>query len=141
MSFFLFRRTQQSLSSLLRSYKMGIKQEYSVKESISPVKVLVVGGSYGGLAAALNLLDLCKGKQGRCSRDVEAADGLRVNVPIQIKFVDERDGYCKSAILERAELVLTRFRPLDRIPSCTRLGRICCEVMGQIRKLASFKGT
>ena len=60
-------------------------------------KVLVLGGSYGGLAAALNLLDLCAGKPARFapSSTEKSAAPKRATIPIQIKVVDERDGYCR----------------------------------------------
>lgn len=60
-----------------------------------PFKVLVIGGSYAGLAATVNLLDLCHGRPPRFNRDVlpdVAATGQKV--PLQITIVDERDGYC-----------------------------------------------
>ena len=60
-------------------------------------KVLVIGGSYGGLAAALNLLDLCSGVPARfaggSTEKRTTPDG--VAIPIQIKLIDERDGYCE----------------------------------------------
>ncbi|KAH8589395.1 hypothetical protein B0O99DRAFT_692625 [Bisporella sp. PMI_857] len=60
-------------------------------------KVLVIGGSYGGLAAALNLLDMCAGRPARFA-GATAADKLeegkpKTIIPIEIKVVDERDGY------------------------------------------------
>ncbi|PTU23334.1 hypothetical protein P175DRAFT_0555981 [Aspergillus ochraceoroseus IBT 24754] len=57
-----------------------------------PFKVLVLGGSYAGLAAALNLVDLCHGR--RCRFDVDAAgEGPGKTIPVQVTIVDERDGY------------------------------------------------
>lgn len=69
-----------------------------------PVKVLVIGGSYGGLAAALNLLDLCKGRTAgfsgsRFFSHKESACGKGgSNLPIEIKVVDERDGCCEKYV-------------------------------------------
>ncbi len=58
----------------------------------STTEVLVIGASYGGLAAALNLLDLCSGKIARSA----AGDSAQpVISPINIAVVDERDGFCK----------------------------------------------
>ena len=62
-----------------------------------PFRVLVVGGSYAGLAAALNLQDLCSGLSPRCGPPVgdgDAAEPQRFDIDITI--VDERDGYCMS---------------------------------------------
>lgn len=66
---------------------------------VNGAKVLVIGASYGGLAAALNLLDLCCGKPARFDGESkELAASKRTIIPIQIKVVDERDGYCKLHI-------------------------------------------
>ncbi|KAE9972935.1 hypothetical protein BLS_003815 [Venturia inaequalis] len=58
--------------------------------SLTPLRVLVVGGSYAGLAAALNLLDLCSGKAPRFTPDIEH---FPKPVPIKVTIVDERDGF------------------------------------------------
>lgn len=60
-----------------------------------PFKVLVVGGSYAGLAATLNLFDLCQGRRRRFSLDPEDK-GPQRKVPVQITIVDERDGFCRG---------------------------------------------
>ncbi|KAJ5329418.1 hypothetical protein N7452_009808 [Penicillium brevicompactum] len=57
-----------------------------------PFKVLIVGGSYAGLAATLNLVDLCQGRKCRFNLD-EADKAPEHKVPVQITIVDERDGY------------------------------------------------
>lgn len=93
-------RPEDSLHIIL---KMGsIKEIFSTIES--PTKVLVIGGCYGGLAAALDLLDLCHGKQARTIRFVKPDETIleqpiteRPKLPIEIKIVDERDGYCNYA--------------------------------------------
>ncbi|ROV87304.1 hypothetical protein VPNG_10399 [Cytospora leucostoma] len=56
-----------------------------------PFKVLILGGSYAGLSAALDLLDLSEGRAARRGEnDVPTHDG---NIPVDITIVDERDGY------------------------------------------------
>lgn len=60
--------------------------------SLTPLRVLVVGGSYAGLAATLNLLDLCSGKAPRFTPDIEH---FPKPVPIKVTLVDERDGFCE----------------------------------------------
>lgn len=67
-----------------------------------PFKVLVVGGSYGGLSAALNLQDICSGRAARCGPDAKKAalDGTYAGhdgpqFAVDITVVDERDGFCK----------------------------------------------
>lgn len=57
-------------------------------------RVLVIGGSYGGLSAALNLWDLSRG---RLPRFNYAYDGPAPahRIPIHTTIVDERDGYCR----------------------------------------------
>lgn len=66
-------------------------------DASAPFKVLVVGGSYSGLAAAFNLSDVCLGKVARAS--VSYVDKVEPVDPIDVEItvVDERDGFCKSA--------------------------------------------
>lgn len=52
----------------------------TVISSEKPVRILVAGGSYAGLAAITTILGLC--------RDSE-------DISLDITLVDERDGYCK----------------------------------------------
>ena len=56
-----------------------------------PTKVLILGGCYAGLSAALNLLDLCEGKLPRFAP--AESDDKRVSLSVEITIVDERDGY------------------------------------------------
>ena len=63
--------------------------------SSAPVRILVLGGGYAGLAAGLNLLDLCQGKVARFHQSFEKHVDGKPEFPIKVKFVDERDGYCK----------------------------------------------
>lgn len=57
-----------------------------------PFKVLILGGCYAGLSAALNLIDLSEGRAARQGNgEVPAHDG---RIPVDITIVDERDGYC-----------------------------------------------
>jgi NADH dehydrogenase FAD-containing subunit len=61
-----------------------------------PFKVLVAGGSYGGLSVALNLQDICRGLPARCGP--KPAEGEHVATPefdVDITIVDERDGFCQ----------------------------------------------
>jgi len=63
--------------------------------------VLVIGGCYAGLAAALNLLDLCTGKLPRCGPPPTSGGTTLVPQPIpglRVTIVDERDGYCLSSV-------------------------------------------
>ncbi|KAL2151477.1 hypothetical protein VTH82DRAFT_6575 [Thermothelomyces myriococcoides] len=60
-----------------------------------PFKVLVAGGSYGGLSAALNLYDLCRGLPPRCG-PAPADDEDLPETPqfaVDITIIDERDGF------------------------------------------------
>ncbi|KAK3989745.1 hypothetical protein QBC44DRAFT_240911 [Cladorrhinum sp. PSN332] len=62
----------------------------------TPFRILVVGGSYGGLSAALNLQDLCSNKNPRCGpKPVEGEERLDIppQVDIDITIIDERDGF------------------------------------------------
>lgn len=60
----------------------------------APYKVLVIGGSYAGLGATLNLLDLCYGKPCRFTGKTESSEPQE-KIPVQITIVDERDGFCE----------------------------------------------
>jgi hypothetical protein len=64
-------------------------------EVVTPTRILVLGGSYGGLSAALNLYDLCSGKQSRATLHTPVAGSPGPRIPVEITIVDERDGYCK----------------------------------------------
>ncbi|TQB68712.1 hypothetical protein MPDQ_002892 [Monascus purpureus] len=63
----------------------------------APFRVLVIGGSYAGFATIVNLLDLCHGKPCRFAAsktdDASRNEPEQRRVPIQVTFVDERDGY------------------------------------------------
>ncbi|THZ52916.1 FAD/NAD(P)-binding domain-containing protein [Aureobasidium pullulans] len=57
-------------------------------------KVLIIGGSYSGLAATVNLLDLCDGKPPRFSSAPANDNSKSISkLPVDITIVDERDGY------------------------------------------------
>ncbi|KAI4764316.1 FAD/NAD(P)-binding domain-containing protein [Aureobasidium sp. EXF-3400] len=56
-------------------------------------RVLVIGGSYSGLAATVNLIDLCNGKQPRFTSTPTDVVSSKTKLPVEITIVDERDGY------------------------------------------------
>ncbi|KAL2165588.1 hypothetical protein VTG60DRAFT_4268 [Thermothelomyces hinnuleus] len=60
-----------------------------------PFRVLVAGGSYGGLSAALNLYDLCRGLPPRCGPAPAEGEDLpeTPQFAVDITVVDERDGF------------------------------------------------
>lgn len=58
-----------------------------------PVRILILGGAYGGMAAAMNLADLCVGKPTRFGL-ANPQPGRKM--PLDITMVDERDGYCTT---------------------------------------------
>jgi hypothetical protein len=87
---FFCSRSFRSFHTMPSTVKeLGVEKKH---DRGSPTRVLVAGGSYGGLAAALNLLDLCERKPARFTPDGKVSENV---VPIHIKIVDERDGYCK----------------------------------------------
>lgn len=82
------RRHHASVSSLPNT--MG--SQFDASAQPEPFKVLVLGGCYAGLSAALNLIDLSEGRAARQGNGVVPAhDG---KIPVDITIVDERDGYC-----------------------------------------------
>lgn len=58
-----------------------------------PYKVLIIGGSYAGISAALNLIDLCTGKTPRGGARVGDFDASKAPINVEITIVDERDGF------------------------------------------------
>ncbi|KKA29548.1 hypothetical protein TD95_001664 [Thielaviopsis punctulata] len=56
-------------------------------------RVLVVGCSYAGLSAALNLLDLTSGLQPRIGHSPYKHHPQATTLPVEITIVDERDGF------------------------------------------------
>ncbi|KAL5612612.1 hypothetical protein BROUX41_004293 [Berkeleyomyces rouxiae] len=56
-------------------------------------RVLVVGGSYAGLSATVNLLDLTSGLQPRTGHSEYKHHPEAKTVPVDITIVDERDGF------------------------------------------------
>ena len=68
-------------------------------------RVLIIGGSYGGLAAALNLSDLARGQVARFDSNADAKPPSH-RIPLKITIVDERDGYCNQR-LEPSEVCYT----------------------------------
>ena len=63
-------------------------------------RILIAGGAYGGVSAAVNLLDLSLGRSARLDPDKVPAEEACNGVPIEINIVDERDGYCEIALLD-----------------------------------------
>lgn len=66
--------------------------QFDASSESTPFKVLVLGGCYGGLSAALNLVDLSEGRAARQGNGV--VPGHDGKIPIDVTIVDERDGYC-----------------------------------------------
>lgn len=92
----------------------------SIPETTPVVRVFIAGGSYAGLSAAVNLLDLGDGLSPRMAREAYTHHPSVQKVNFQITIADERDGYCKlcqyvciilSAI--RSKETLIRYRSFD----------------------------
>jgi hypothetical protein len=82
----------------------------------------VIGGSYAGLGAVVTLLDLCRGNTSTGSV-LEA--GLKSRMSVEIKLVDERDGFCEPThVYLRHATDFSVLRPLDRITTRTCVGTI-----------------
>lgn len=56
----------------------------TIRTAANPYRVLIAGGCYSGLSAAVNLIRKCD----------SPSDSP---IPVAITIVDERDGYCMSA--------------------------------------------
>ncbi|KAH8881698.1 pyridine nucleotide-disulfide oxidoreductase-like protein [Thozetella sp. PMI_491] len=61
----------------------------------TPFRILVIGGCYAGLSAALNLHDLCNGRRPRCGPPPKEDEEFTPPPPIAIDvtIVEERDGF------------------------------------------------
>lgn len=65
----------------------------------TPVKVLILGGSYAGLSALTALLDLSHGRRSRYDFSTDPVSSSKF--PLEITLVDERDGYSEFLFLCR----------------------------------------
>ncbi|KAJ4267370.1 hypothetical protein NW762_003475 [Fusarium torreyae] len=65
----------------------------SLPEASHAVRVLVLGGCYGGLSAAVNLLDLSQGYSPRMNHEPYIHHPDLPHFDIEITIVDEKDGY------------------------------------------------
>lgn len=82
-----FCRTISNLAS--SATKMG-----SLPESHA-IRIFVAGGSYAGVASAVNLLDLSQGLNPRQNEETYEFHSDLKTFDIEVTMVDERDGYCE----------------------------------------------
>lgn len=96
----------------------------SFEEPQTPFKVLVLGGSYAGLSAALNLVDLCHGLRHRfCIDDNDNSTGKKI--PVQVTIVDERDGFCTLPAPSNLLICTNKlYRSSNRPASCSILAEM-----------------
>jgi hypothetical protein len=66
----------------------------SIPDSSAPVRIFIAGGSYAGLSACLNLLDLAAGRSPRMSGDEYPHVDDYKTMNVEITIADERDGFC-----------------------------------------------
>lgn len=59
----------------------------------APLRVLVAGCAYGGIATVVNLLDLTLGKSPRGAPNNVPHEAALKGIPVDIHIVDSRDGY------------------------------------------------
>ncbi|CAN9169052.1 unnamed protein product [Alternaria alternata] len=62
----------------------------------NPHRVLIVGCAYGGISAAINLLDYSQGKARQSVYPGPDFQGVRSRRGVEITVIDERDGYFHS---------------------------------------------
>lgn len=72
----------------------------SIPDSAPVVRVFIAGGSYAGLSAAVNLLDLGHGLSPRMAHERYQHHPSVPKVDFQITIADERDGYCEKFPLD-----------------------------------------
>lgn len=66
----------------------GVHEPLVSNGTIVPVRILVIGGSYGGLSTISKLLSLV-------NKNKKLPEGQIVNRGIHVTLIDERDGFCK----------------------------------------------
>lgn len=95
---FLFSKSESEKSApAMEQVSSGLVNEKKPKN-----RVLVVGGSYAGLSAIVNLLILAHGGAHAPSIvPFPEVDGSALNTDIEITLVEEKDGWCKFLSLER----------------------------------------
>ena len=69
----------------------------SLPEAAPVVNVLIAGGSYAGISAAVNLCDLGAGSSPRMAIEPYPHHPDLPRVDFRITIVDERDGLCTSS--------------------------------------------
>jgi hypothetical protein len=87
--------TEPCLNNTGLSSMASARTQPEARWAEAPWKVLVVGGSYAGLAATTNLLDLCEARSPRFTLGTASDCGPKDKVSVEITIVDERDGYCE----------------------------------------------
>ncbi|KAG4291706.1 hypothetical protein FPRO06_12959 [Fusarium proliferatum] len=65
----------------------------SAQQNFHTYNILIIGGSYAGLSAAVNLLDLHRGLQPRQSKEPYIHQRQLPKYSIKITIIDERDGF------------------------------------------------
>jgi len=99
-----------------------------------PYRILIAGGAYGGVSAAVNLLDLSLGKSARLDPDKAPVEAARDGIPIEIHIVDERDGYCEIVSCHMYNTVLIScYRSHHRLASCSFVARLCNQGLAEVR--------
>lgn len=84
-------------SQQLRAYTTPAPNaDMTVNGSSDPAvtRILVVGGSYAGLSATVNLIDLGNHVNPRYNYPNYKHDAEAPRTPVEITLVDERDGFC-----------------------------------------------
>lgn len=141
---FSYRQTRRKMGSLASAA--------AAHGTTTPFRILVAGGSYAGLSAALNIQDLCSGRAPRCGTPTEPSESdatANADIAVDITIVDERDGFCKPKTAPRGQvspilgtrkkrvlllgLPLTRDRPPHRLASRSSIRKLCRKSLGEIR--------
>lgn len=124
--------TEPHLNNTALNKIMSNASSFQERSSDASWKVLVVGGSYAGLAAATNLLDQCEARVARFLLGSAEESDPGPKVPVEITIVDERDGYCEPKRSQTTRVPLTLLRSLDRVSSSFGRYRVCVKGLGQV---------
>lgn len=97
--------------------------------------VVIVGGAYGGLAAALSLLRLVDESAATANPEALLQPLARLDRGLVITVIDERDGLCMLFLVVRVVMSLIH-RPHGWFPISDGIKVICSPSLENLSRLA-----
>lgn len=137
----MLSRSFSVLAQSSRLLNMPSNEGVALSHRTDPFKVLVIGGSYGGLASIVNLLDLCNSRSPRTAA-VPPPITSTTKVPIDITIVDERDGFCEhfpKTMVSHRQLISGNYSSFDFGTSRPCIKIFCTQGMDKIRRYSGLE--